>query len=108
MYCHIISVFLAQLIFVQNAGIFTRGYHFTLSGEGYGKKLNSLTRMDTGDGQARGAHVRVWGGSTRTHTLRLPSLIPSNKPGGLLENLGRGSLFFKPAKELGLIRASWG
>ena len=73
-YGHIISVFLAQLIFVQNTGIFTHGYPFTLSGEGYGKKLYPLTGMGTGDGQARDARVRVWGGSTRTHTLRVPPL----------------------------------
>ena len=71
-YGHIISAlfFLAQLICVENVGIFTRGYCFTLLGEGYGKKLYPLTGMGTGDGQARDTRVRVWGGSTRTHTLR--------------------------------------
>ena len=46
---------------VANAGIFTRGYTFTLSGEGYEKKLYPFTGMGTDDGQARGARVRVWG-----------------------------------------------
>ena len=44
---------------VANEGIFTRGYTFTLSGEGYGKKLYPLTGMGTGDGQARDTRVRV-------------------------------------------------
>ena len=60
---------------VANTGIFTRGYTFTLSGEGYGKKLYPLTGMGTGDGQDQDTRVRVWGGSTRTHTLRVPSLF---------------------------------
>ena len=44
------ALFLVQLIFVENKGIFTRGYPFTLSGEGYGKKLYPLTGMGMSDG----------------------------------------------------------
>ena len=55
-YGHIISFcFFAQLICAENVGIFSRGYSFTLSGEGYGKKLYPITGMSTGDGQAREA-----------------------------------------------------
>ena len=41
------------------------------------KGMGNYTRLRvwvTSDGQARGSRVRVWGGSTRTHTLRVPSL----------------------------------
>lgn len=54
---------------------FTRGYPFTLSGDGYGEKVYPLTGMGTGDGQAQGRWVRVWGNSTRTQILRVPSLV---------------------------------
>ena len=44
MYGHIISaLFFGSTDIVANAGIFTRGYPFTLPGEGYGKKLYPLT-----------------------------------------------------------------
>ena len=36
---------------VTNAGKFTHGYPFTLSGEGYGKILYPQKGMGTGDGQ---------------------------------------------------------
>ena len=48
MYGHIITA--GSIDMCSNAGIFTRGYPFTLSGEGYGKKLYPLTGMGTGDG----------------------------------------------------------
>ena len=49
-YGHIISVFFTQLYVLKIWVFFTRGYPFTLSGEGYGKKLYPLTGMGTGDG----------------------------------------------------------
>ena len=60
---------------VANAGIFTRGYPFTLLGQGYGKKLYPQKGMGTGDGKNWDGRVRVWGSSALTHTLRVPSLL---------------------------------
>ena len=75
MYGHIITA--GSIDMCSNAGIFTRGYPFTLSGEGYGKKLYPPTGMGTGDGHARAERVRVWGASTRTHTPvgAIPSIV---------------------------------
>ena len=56
-------------------GIFTRGYPFPLSGNGYGKKLYPLAGMGTGDGSIQMGWVRVWGGSTHAQTLRVPALV---------------------------------
>ena len=42
------------MICVTNAGTLTRGYPFTLSGEGYGKELYPLTGMGTGDDKLGG------------------------------------------------------
>jgi hypothetical protein len=55
-------------------GIFIHGYPFTLSRNGYGKKLYPLTGMGTGGGWDWRRRGWVWSGSTRIHTLRVPSL----------------------------------
>ena len=48
-YVVVYAYFLHKLI-SAHMGIFTRGYPFTLQGDGYGEKLYPLAGMGTGDG----------------------------------------------------------